>query len=94
MGSNQIPFEIFSSTPIIGTGKNMVQLLLQVQIPELTFQSFSIVQAKSIPQAVKVINFDRQKLQITTPFWKITLNTKGGISGPYQSGLWKGNATG
>jgi alpha-mannosidase len=80
MGNNPVPFEILSSTPVAGKGKNMVQVLLQVQIPELTFQSISIVQAKSIQQSVKAINFDRQKLQITTPFWILTLNKKGGIS--------------
>ena len=80
MGDNPVPFEILSSTGVADQGINKVKLALQIAIPALTFQSYSITSAKSAEESGKTIGFDKQKLQITTPFWIISLNAKGGIA--------------
>ena len=79
-GDETIPFEILSSIRL--PDKNLLQmnLLIQVEIPALTFQSLSIVRSRQHRGNQQIVEFDNQNLRITTPFWNIILNKDGGIS--------------
>jgi alpha-mannosidase len=79
-GDKPVPFEILSSIRVPDKNLAQINILIPVEVPALTFQSLSIVkstQQQKIPQAIE---FDRQNLRITTPYWNISLNKEGGIS--------------
>jgi alpha-mannosidase len=75
-----IPFEIISSEFKPDLKKTKLKLIMRTEIPGLTFQSFSIVKSKGKEPVAKTIEFNRQNMQITTPFWVIDLNKNGGLS--------------
>ncbi len=79
-GDKSVPFEIISSERMTDQKTIRINLLLQVEIPALTFRSFSVVKTKQQPQTAKTIDVDKQNLRITTPFWIISLDKNGGIS--------------
>ncbi|MGC1392433.1 MAG: hypothetical protein WA816_15465 [Bacteroidales bacterium] len=79
-GSQQIPFEIMKVERNNDQTISRAQVLIPVEIPALAFQSFSILPSKQIQKATGSIEVDNIKLQVLTPYWKIMLNPKGGIT--------------
>jgi len=79
-GETPVPFEILRSDYNPAGKTTQMLLQIQVNIPALTFQSLSINKTKQLEQMAKTLEFDKQKLLITTPFWIIRLNKTGGIS--------------
>lgn len=79
-GDIPVPYEMLSTGHQTGPDKNKVHLMIQTEIPALAFQSFSVFQARQPRETIKNIGFDRQNLQITSPFWIINLDKNGGIS--------------
>ena len=79
-GDNAVPFEILSSEFKPEQNMTELKLLIQTDIEALAFHSYTIVKTKQPQPLVRTIDFDRQNLQITTPFWIIGLDKKGGIS--------------
>ena len=55
-GEKQVPFEILSSYKQADSKKTNIWLSVKVDIPALTFQSFSIVAAKTIHNPAKTID--------------------------------------
>jgi hypothetical protein len=78
--NKQIPFEILSSAKQSDNKTIRIQMALKVEIPALTFQSFSVTQSKPFTQNTKTIEFDKDSLRIVTPFWIINLDKNGGIA--------------
>lgn len=85
-GEEPVPFEILDSYKILiseGLKKQkriLINLMVRVDIPALTFQSLAVVNAKQSRQPAKSVEIDSENLQITTPFWIISLHKNGGIS--------------
>jgi hypothetical protein len=57
-----------------------MNLLIQAEIPALTFQSLSIAKTTQQQKNAQSIEFDKQNFRITTPYWIISLEKNGGIS--------------
>lgn len=79
-GERPVPFEIITTEHLIKQKTIRMELMLQVDIPALTIQSFAVVKEKQQGQPEKIVGIDKENLRITTPFWIITLNKNGGIS--------------
>jgi len=80
-GEEPVPFEILSSEHFKEQKRTLMNILVQVYIPALTFQSLAVVKAKQPQQPSKSVEIDKENLRITTPFWIISLDKNGGISG-------------
>lgn len=78
-GNQLIPYEILSSVNNAGKDSTKTKLLIPVEIPALTFYSFSIVRSDQQQVTSESIRFDKKNLQVTTPFWIINLKKEGGI---------------
>jgi alpha-mannosidase len=76
----QVPFEILSSVKLSDNKTTRMLVALKVEIPALTFQSYSVSEAKKIAQNKKTIEFEKDSLRIVTPFWLVKLDKRGGIS--------------
>jgi hypothetical protein len=79
-GDKKVPFEITSSVYNTDRKMNQMNLLIQVEIPALSFQSLSLIKSKQVQKTQQTINFDKQNLIITAPYWTINLAREGGIS--------------
>jgi len=79
-GEKQVPYEILSTDKQPGNKTNYIRLSFKVDIPPLTFQSFSVVSSNVIQSPPKTIEFDKDSLKIVTPFWIIKLDKNGGFS--------------
>ncbi len=79
-GNETVPFEIVSYDHNAGKNRSRINLLIQAEVPALTFQSLSIVKTPWQQKNAQEIEFDKQNLIITTPYWIISLEKDGGIS--------------
>jgi alpha-mannosidase len=79
-GDKEVPFEILSSEHLKLQKRILMNLMVYVDIPALTFQSFSVIKANKSEPIPKGIEVDRDNLRITSQFWVISLDKKGGIS--------------
>ncbi|MCJ7446070.1 MAG: hypothetical protein MUO72_00065 [Bacteroidales bacterium] len=79
-GDKTVPFEIISSFHTPGSKMIQMNLLIDVEVPALSFQSLSLVKSRRLQKTQQTIDFDKQNLKITTPFWIIDLAREGGIS--------------
>ena len=79
-GDENVPYEIISSVHKADRKMNQMNLLIQAEIPALSFQSLSLVKSKEPQKTQQTIDFDKQNFKITTPYWIIELARQGGIS--------------
>jgi hypothetical protein len=75
-----LPYEAVSSVSEPGKKSVLVNLLVKTEIPPLAIQSYALTKSVKPPESTPEMEFDRQSLKISTPFWKITLDKNGGIS--------------
>ncbi len=79
-GDEKVPYEIVTYTHIAGKNRSLMNLLIHTEVPALTFQSLEIVKTAKPQKTAKTIDFDKDNLVITTPYWIISLEKDGGIS--------------
>jgi alpha-mannosidase len=74
-----VPFNVISFHKTAGSRSANAEVSFLADIPALSFRSFSVVASGKTEGSLKTISFDKEKLKIETPFWRIDLDRNGGI---------------
>jgi alpha-mannosidase len=80
IGEKNVPFETIRSEYDRNSKLTHFELIILVEIPPLGIQSISVNKGRQKPEPAG-IQFNRDSMIISTPFWKIRLDSTGCLSG-------------